>query len=238
MAERFVSWLGVSAAARWLDVGCGTGALAGTIAELAAPTRVAGVDPSPGFIAAASRHLGRAADLHVGHAEALPFVTDEFDAAVTGLALNFVREPASAVAELRRVTRPGGVVAAYVWDYASRMEMIRIFWDVAVALDPAAAALDQAARFPLCAPGPLDALFTAAGLGDVEVAPLDIPTVFGDFADYWRPLLGGQGTAPSYVASLTGSDRARLEAALRTALPVTEGGIALCAGAWAVKGVA
>ncbi len=150
LANEFVGWLNVPVDSRWVDVGCGTGALAEAIAQSASPTSVAGIDPSPGFIAAAKARLGAGADLRVGDAQLLPFDDGGFDAAVSAIALNFVPDPRLAVREMARVTAKGGVVATYLWDYAEGMEMIRLFWDAAVALDPSIAHLDEATRFPLC----------------------------------------------------------------------------------------
>lgn len=239
MATAVVAWLGIPPAASWIDVGCGTGALAGVIAALASPRRLAGIDPSPGFLATATARLGEAFDARVGDARSLPFDSDEFDAAVSGIALNFVPEPDVAVREMRRVTRRGGTVAAYVWDYADGMQMIRRFWDVAIALDPTIGHLDEATRFPHCRPNPLTDLFTHAGLEDIEVTAQEIPTVFDHFDDYWRPFLGGQGPAPSYVMSLSEAARHRLRNHLEEALPTSPAGeIALTARAWAVRGTA
>jgi SAM-dependent methyltransferase len=195
------------------------------------------VDPSPGFLETASARVGGRARFAVGDAQALPLEAAAVDAAVSGLVLNFVPEPARAVAELARVVRPGGVVAAYVWDYAGRMELMRHFWDAAVALDPAAADLDEGRRFPLCQPAPLAALWTQAGLRDVQSRAIDVPTRFRDFDDYWSPFLGGQGPAPGYAMSLTEARRAALREHLRARLPVEGGGaISLVARAWAVRG--
>src|SRR5262249_40380142 len=139
----------------------------------------------------------------VGDAQALPIDDAAFDAAVGGLFLNFVPLPPRAVAEMVRVVRPGGVAAVYVWDYAGKMELLRCFSDAATALNPAAYALDEGRRFPLCQPEPLTELFARAGLHDVEVRAIDVPTVFRDFDDYWSPFLGGQGPAPGYAMSLS-----------------------------------
>jgi SAM-dependent methyltransferase len=167
----------------------------------------------------------------------LPYPAATFDAAVSGLVLNFVPAPLAAVQELARVTRAGGMVAAYVWDYGGEMQLMRHFWDVAVALDPSAAALDEGRRFPLCRPEPLAALWQQAGLRGVEVRAIDVPTRFRDFDDYWTPFLGAQGPAPGYVASLDRSRRAALRERIRAGLPVAEGGsINLQARAWAVRG--
>lgn len=206
VARRFLEWLGVPAGSDLVDVGCGTGALAATTDEEAAPSRLSWIDPSPGFIRAASRRLGERAELTTGTAESLPFESDSFDAAVSGLAKSFFPEPEIAIREMRRVTTDGGAVAAYVWDYADGMEMIRRFWDAAVTLNPAIAHLDEATRFPLCHTEPLTALFRSAELMSVQTTTLDIPTVFSSFEEYWRPMLGDQGPAPSYVGALSGPD--------------------------------
>lgn len=136
-----------------------------------------------------------------------------------------------------RAAAPGGTVAAYVWDYGGRMELMRHFWDVAVAVDPAAGPLDEAARFGLCRPDALGALWRDAGLVDVAGRAVDVPTRFADFDDYWAPFLGGQGAAPAYVATLDGDRRAAIREGLRQRLPVAgDGSIALVARAWAVRG--
>ena len=151
--------------------------------------------------------------------------------------LNFVPQPPRAIAEMARVVRGGGTVAAYVWDYAGKMELMRYFWDAAVALDPAAADLDEGRRFPICHPAPLAELFAQAGLHTVEVRPIDVPTRFRDFDDYWSPFLGGQGPAPGYAMSLSENRRGALADRIRATLPIAEdSSINLIARAWAVRG--
>jgi SAM-dependent methyltransferase len=238
VAREFLAWLGVPAGRDWLDVGCGTGALAQTIVERAAPAAVVGVDRSEAFVASARRRIGDPrARFEIGDAQALPVASAAFDAAVSGLALNFVPEPRRMIAEMARATRAGGTVALYVWDYAGGMELMRRFWDAAVALDPAAAALDEGARFPACAPAPLAALLAGAGLDDVATVALDVPTVFRDFDDYWSPFLGGQGPAPAYAVSLPDDRRAALRERIRAHLPAgPDGSIRLTARAWAARG--
>jgi hypothetical protein len=138
---------------------------------------------------------------------------------------------------MTRVTRPGGTVAVYVWDYAGKMELMRYFWDAAVALEPTAYDLDEHPRVPICRPEPLAELFAGAGLRDVETRSIDVPTVFRDFDDYWSPFLGGQGPAPRYVMSLDDARRAALRDRLRSSLPAADdGAIHLIARAWAVRG--
>jgi SAM-dependent methyltransferase len=238
VAHEFLLWLAVPAHADWLDVGCGTGALAQTILALAAPARVRGIDRSPDFIDFARMHTADPrASFAVGDAQALPEPDAVADVAVSALALNFVSRPELAVAELARVVRPGGIVAAYVWDYAGDMQLMRYFWDAAVMLNPADEALDEGKRFPHFAADGLAQLFTQADLHQVETRAIDVPTVFSDFDDYWTPFLSGQGAAPGYVMSLSEQQRIRLRELLRSRLPTAnDGSIALIARAWAVKG--
>lgn len=238
VAREFVVWLSPGPGSRWLDIGSGSGPLIRTALELASPSAIVGVEPSAGFVTSARRLTPDArAEFTQGNATALPFRDGAFDVAVSGLVLNFVPDVPRALAEMRRVARPGGVVAAYVWDYAEGMQMLRYFWDAAASLDPAAAALDEGRRFPLCRPGPLTELFRSAGLAGVEVRPLDVPTIFRDFEDYWAPFLSGQGPAPGYAVALTGSRRSALKDRLAASLSTTaDGTISLTCRAWAVRG--
>ncbi len=138
---------------------------------------------------------------------------------------------------MTRVTRTGGTVAAYVWDYAGKMELMRHFWDAAVALDPDAAALDEGLRFPICNSDALRRSFEQASLTDVTVTSIDVETRFRDFDDYWNPFLGGQGPAPTYCMSLDKTSRAALRDAIRQQLPIEDdGSIPLIARAWAIRG--
>ncbi|HEY8491193.1 MAG TPA: class I SAM-dependent methyltransferase [Dehalococcoidia bacterium] len=238
VAREFVPWLAAPPGGRWLDVGCGTGALSAAVLEAAAPHDVAGVDSSAVYAAYARAHLPDArAGVLTGDAQRLPVRTGAFDAAVSGLVLNFLPEPARGLAEMVRAVRPGGLVGLYVWDYVGEMQLMRRFWDAAGALDPAARELDEGRRFPLCRPEPLARLLLAAGLRDVAVRAIDVPTTFRDFDDYWAPFLGGQGPAPGYVASLSGERQAALQERLRADLPAAaDGSIRLTARAWAARG--
>jgi SAM-dependent methyltransferase len=247
----------------WLDVGCGTGAL--TAATLGTgPARVTGIDRSTGFLTEARSRTGPAgtaagpgnggppgggppgggpaggrsgAGFAAGDARALPVRDGRFEVVVSGLALNFVPEPERAVAEFARVTAPGGTAAAYVWDYGDGMEMMRHFWDAAAILDPGSVAFDEGRRFTMCAPGPLAELWAGAGFGAVETRAIDVPTVFTGFADFWQPFLGGQGSAPGYVASLPDRRRTALRDLLLARLPTgPDGTVRLTARAWAVQG--
>ena len=238
VAEQFLEWLAVPPGKEWLDIGCGTGALTQAIFDHAGPSKVIGVDPSSGFLEyARARMSGKPATFQIGDARSLPVGDESTDAAVAGLCLNFVPEPSRAVSEMARVVRPGGVVGAYVWDYSGKMELTRYFWDAAVALDSAAGPLDQGRRFPGCDPDALRQLFARAGLAEVAARPIDIPTEFRDFAEFWSPFLGGQGSAPSYAMSLSAERRDALRDRIRSSLPVEEDGtIRLIARAWAVRG--
>jgi SAM-dependent methyltransferase len=237
VAPRFLSWLGVPPGRRWLDVGCGTGALCAAIVERCDPSALTGVDPSEGFLRTARARLPDHVSVRQGNATALPLDRESADAIVSGLVLNFVADQPAALAEMSRVASEGGTIGAYVWDYADKMELIRYFFDAAVAVDPGAANADEALRFPICRPDRLDALFSGAGLRNVETTAIDIPMRFTNFDDYWQPFLGGQGPAPAYAMSLDADARERLRDAVHRRLPVrADGSIALTARAWAVRG--
>ncbi len=234
MAPAFLDWLDASPGLRWLDVGCGTGALTEAILDRAEPASVAGVEPSEGFLATARAVLGPRAVLLPGSAEALPLADASADVVVSGLVLNFVPDARAAVAEMVRVSCPGGTVGAYVWDYAGRMELVRSFWDAAAELDPGCP--DEGTRFPLCDPLALEELFSGPRFAAVGVSAIDVPTPFASFDDYWEPFLGGQGPGPAYVMSLGDDARAQLRERLRERLPIrADGSIQLIARAWAVR---
>jgi SAM-dependent methyltransferase len=236
VAPRFLGWLAIPPGKRWLDVGCGTGALSGAILDDAAPASVTGVEPSEGFLATAHANLGERARLMPGTATDMPLPDGVADVVVSGLVLNFVPDQPAALAEMRRMCAPGGTIAAYVWDYADKMELMTYFWRAAVDTDPAAAEKAEAIRFRICKPEPLAALFVRAGLQQVEVQAIDVPTVFHDFDDYWQPFLGGQGPAPAYAMSLDEAARGKLRERLRGILPAArDGSIPLIARAWAVR---
>lgn len=238
VAREFVDWLGVPAGARWLDVGCGTGALIEAVLERAPPAAVSGIDRSEGYVQHLRARLRHGSvELRTGDAQDLPYEDKSFEAVISGLVLNFVPDAAKMVAEMARVVRPGGIVAAYVWDYAGEMQLMRRFWDAAAALDARAAELDEGQRFPICRPEPLRQLFASTGLGGVNTRAIDIATVFRDFDDYWSPFLSGEGPAPGYCVSLSEERRLALRERLRETLPVErDGSIHLVARAWAVRG--
>jgi SAM-dependent methyltransferase len=238
VAREFITWLSVPAQSTWLDVGCGTGVLSRAIVEHADPASVTGVDQAENFIAfARSQGWDDRMSFLEGSAESLPLDTGRWDVVVSALLLNFLRQQRKAVSEMRRVAKPGGIVAAYVWDYADQMQALRYFWDAAVSVDPGASDLDEGARFPLCAPERLRELFMSAGLYGVYVKSIEIETRFASFDDYWNPFLSGVGPAPGYVVSLPEDRRNALREKLRSTLPLsTDGTITLHARAWAVQG--
>jgi len=237
LAHAFLDWLQPPRSARWLDVGCGTGALTTAICARCDPRSVVACDPSEAFVAHARQvSADPRARFVVAGAGSLPTVDGGFDAVVSGLVLNFVPDPAAALMEIRERLAPGGIAAVYVWDYAGQMAFLRAFWDEAAALDPAAAALDEGARFPLCTPANLVAVYEAAGFADVRTGPIEIATTFDDLDDYWTPFLRATGPAPGYAASRTDDQRAQLRERLRLRLAPDGGPIALRARAWAVRG--
>jgi SAM-dependent methyltransferase len=240
LAPRFVSWLSVRPAASWLDVGCGTGALADAILGGASPASVVACDPSGPFVEHARRlQPDPRVSFVVSGVGRLPARPGGFDSVSSLLALNFFPEPEAALDEMRRISAANGLVSACVWDYAGGMEPLRHFWDAAAGLDPRAAELDEGRRFPICRPDALESLFREAGLAEVVSDSIEIPTRFSTFAELWRPFLGGAGPAPSYVASLEPPRREALAMRLERSLPRDAGGaIPLVARAWAVRGVA
>ncbi len=240
IARQFVRWLAREPGRAWLDVGCGTGALAAAISELADPSRVVACDPSEPLVRHARTTIpDPRVSLMIAGVGGLPENPGGFDQVVSGLVLNFLPDLPRAIREMRDRTRPGGVVAAYVWDYAGGMEFLRFFWDEAIALNESARELDEAARFPMCRREILEALFGDSGLRHVRSDALEIRTQFASFSDYWEPFLGGTGPAPSYVASLSEDQRAELRKRLERRLVGQSGGnIELVARAWTVRGTA
>jgi SAM-dependent methyltransferase len=239
VAATFVDWLEVPMGGRWLDVGCGTGALSETVLLRAEPVEVKGIDQSEGFVKYARQHLEDPRfDAQVGDARSLPFEDGSFDAVVSGLMLNFIPDQGGVANELARVAAPGATVGVYVWDYAGGMQMMRYFWDAAKDLDPRAREQDEGERFAeIASLKGLGSLFDLANLGDVRSRSIDVPTIFRDFDDYWSPFAAGQGPAPAYCASLDDGKQAELRELLRVRLPTkTDGTIRLTARAWAVQG--
>lgn len=221
VAPRFLDWIDTGKNGRWLDVGCGTGALIQAILDAESPREVVGVDPSSTYIAYARRQISdRRVRYEVGDARSLPVASDQYDAVVSGLVINVL--PAggqlSAVREMLRAARRGGTVGSYVWDYAGGFGPREHFWAAAVALDPRAAALDERARYPVCQPAALERLFRSAGANAVETGSIEIDAEYHGFEDYWRPFLAGYGPASQYLLSLPDQAREELRTRVKDAM--------------------
>jgi trans-aconitate methyltransferase len=237
IAISFLEWLAPQPGLKWLEMGCGTGALTEIILTHGSPKSILAVDPSLEFIEFAKQRLPNSQiSFQVGDALSLLLPPHPLDVVVSGLALNFIPQPTIALDALRRTLLPNGILAFYVWDYAGKMEMLRFFWDAVVALDPASRSLDEGTRFPICHPEALTQLCEEASLRNVEVTGIEASMSFSSFDDYWSPFLDGQGPAPSYVARIDPSHRQILKERLRAALPLRhDGSLSLVARAWAVK---
>ena len=237
LAAELLRWLNMPVGLQWLDVCCGSGIVSLAIAETSRPKSVVGVDLSPAQIEFARQHRAREnIRFEIADAMSLPFADSSFDVAVCGLGLNFIPDPVLALRELKRVLRPRGTIAAYVWDYADGARFLREFWDAAIAIDQKAAELDQARRFTICTKDTLRLPFESAQLENITVHALEIVTRFSNFDDYWSPLLTGQGSAPAYLATCNETTKAAIREHVRQKLLVhSEGAIELPARAWAVR---
>ena len=239
IAPLFLDRLAVPPGLDWLDVGCGTGALSRSILDRCAPRSVLGVDASEGFVAHAQAAVAdRRASFRVADAQSLPLDSDSVDLAVSALALNFVPDMGRALAEMRRVCRPGGKISFYVWDYpGGGVGFMRAFWQAATSLDSDAADLTEDRRFAFCEPAALTERARAAGLAGVFCAAIEPASVFSDFEDFWRPFTLGAGPAPGYCTSLAPEARDRLRETLRASLACrADGAIVLPLRAWHVEG--
>jgi SAM-dependent methyltransferase len=235
LARALIAAAGVRTGRSALDVGCGPGALTTELVALLGAERVAAVDPSAPFADACRRRLP-GVRVDVASAEALPFEDAAFDHALAQLVVNFMTDPPAGVREMRRVTRRAGTVSAAVWDYAGQMTLLRRFWDAALAVDPSAEDRDEGRCMPFCTPGELGDLWSAAGLGEVDVAPVEVAAGYDGFDDLWHPLELGVGPSGAYAASLPPEQRAALKEELRRRLGVGDGPFRLTARAWVVTG--
>ena len=226
---------GVRPGMRVLDVGTGTGALAGQAARIVGAANVAAVDPSEPLIESCRARLPDA-DVRVAPAESLPFDDDSFDAVLAQLVVPFMSDAPRGVSEMSRVAKPGAVVGASVWDYAGGMRLLRAFWDAAAALDPESAARDEGRLLRYASPDELDALWSEAGLDDVETTALEVEASYDDFDDLWTPFLAGFGPAGAYAVSLEPDAQAALREQLRENLGNYDGPFTLTATAWCVRG--
>lgn len=237
IAARFLDLFASEAGRDWLEVGCGTGALTSAILARAEPARLVAVEPSDAFLQTARTAIEdpRVTFLQ-GDAQDLPQEDGSTDVVTSGLVLNFVPDRPRALAEMRRVLRPGGRLGFYVWDYpGGGVGFIRAFWQAAVALDPAAADLTENGRFPFCTSEGLSDLVRTAGFNDIAVQPIEDEARFADFEDFWRPFTLGAGPAPGYCASLPEAARDRLRARLAEDVAQNaDGSIGMPLRAWAV----
>lgn len=221
LADVFADAAGVAEGQTALDVGCGPGALTAVLVDRLGLAAVAGCDPSPPFVAECQSRLP-GVDVRLGRAEEIPFGDDKFDAALAQLVLHFVSDAQAAAAEMRRVVRPGGAVAACVWDFADGMQMLRYFWEAALTLDPDAPAEARTLRFG--APGEIAEVFEGAGLVEVVESSLEVASSYADFDELWEGFLAGIGPAGSFALAQTDARRAQLRAELyrRTGEPTGE----------------
>ena len=238
VSQKFLSWLAVPFNSIWLDVGCGTGSLTKLILEKYQPKKVISIDSSQEFITHCKQSIIYPnVTFQTGTAEKLEIESNSIDAVVSGIMLNFVPQPEKVISEMKRVTKPGGLIGIFLWDYSKGMEMLRYFWDAAVELDIKAKEYDEGIRFPLCREGELESLLKASGLKEVLAVPVEEKIKFNNFDDYWLPFLGNVGPAPTYTMNLEKRDRQKLENRLREILPIEQdGSISLMIKAWAVKG--
>ena len=233
LARLFADTAGVTQGDRVLDAGCGPGALTAELAARLGPDAVAAFDPSPPFVGeCASRNPG--VDVRLGRCESIPFASDEFDVVLAQLVLHFVSDAAAAAREMQRVARPGGAIAACVWDFAREMRMLRLFWDAAVELDPAAP--DEARTLRFGREGEIVELFAAAGLRDLVESTLTVESTYAGFAELWDGFLAGIGPAGAYCASLPDDRRELLRDGLYRRLGSPADGFTLTATARCVVG--
>jgi ubiquinone/menaquinone biosynthesis C-methylase UbiE len=237
VAKKFLSWMDIPPACNWLDVGCGTGSLIKLILERNQPKKIIGIDSSTDLIRHAQRSIiDPLVQFKISRAESLNVDSNSIDAVVSGLALNFVLQPEAAVSEMLRVTKSGGKIGVFLWDYEKGMQMLRYFWNAAIELDNNARKFDEGSRFPLCKKENLEFLFREIGFKQIESATIDVRTIFHSFDDYWQPFLCKVGPAPAYLMSLDYENQEKLKMLLLRKLPIrNDGSILLSARAWAVK---
>ena len=236
VAPRFLAWLALPAGLRWLDVACGTAALTSAILACCDPKKVVGLDASTDYLASAQ---GNCRDPRVrfvvGDANVLSFPAASFDVSVSGLALNFIASD-RALAGQHHVVRPGGMIAAYVWDYAGEYEFARRFWDAALSIDSRAAAYDPGRKATICREQNLREALVAVGCTRVETCVFDDSGEFPSREAYWHAFDGRQGSTSDYLSLLTDEQRLRLQASLLSRMD-PHGPVKLKIRALAVKGL-
>ena len=231
LAPVFADFAGIDSGQRVLDVGCGSGVLTEELARRVGADHVAGADPSPLLEACAERVPG--AELKRASAESLPWPDEAFDAALAQLVVHFMDDPAAGAAEMRRVTRPGGAVAACVWDFGGGMQLLRLYWQSVRTIDPGA----DAETSPFGERDRLEALLRDSGLADVEVDGLEVSTRYEDFDELWNSFLLGVGPAGQYAVGLPPERQEAVRQEYHRRLGEPEGSFTLDARAWAVRGV-
>jgi SAM-dependent methyltransferase len=234
LAPQLIEFAQIQSGMSVLDVGCGPGSLAASLAERVGPNLVSACDPSDPFVIdCATRVPG--ADVRRADAEELPWNDEVFDAALAQLVVNFMRDARAGVTEMRRVTRRGGVVAACTWDYAAEMQMLRAFWDAACTIDPEAPDEGRTMRF--ISRGELDELWRSAGLVDITTGELIVDATYSGFDELWESVILGVGPAGNYFKSLEPDRQVALREELQVRLGSPQGSFALRAKAWAVRGI-
>jgi SAM-dependent methyltransferase len=241
VAREFVAWMRVRPGSRWIDVGCGTGALTQAILDAATPVLVTGIDSSPELVEHARQHVfDERASFVLGDACGLPVRTRTYEAAVSGLALNVVDDSVAMAKELARVIGPGDVAGAYVWDFRGAMQLLRFFWDAAAVVAPEIRDRDPGVRYgAITNPETLFGIFTAAGLGELETRAIDVRAPMKSFDEYWAGLVADRGSdLARFVASLDAPRLHALRERVRASIPHDAfGGFELVLRAWAVRGV-
>ena len=223
---------------RWVDVGCGTGALSEVVFQKTSPEYILGIDPSQDFIDKAQQKINQSnVEFTTTTAENIPLPSESIDFVVSGLALNFMSDPNTSLSEMKRVLKPNGLLACYVWDYADKMEFLRYFWDAVVQLDPESQIYDEGEKFPICNPNKLQELFNSIGMKNIRNDEITIQTPFSSFDKYWKPFFGGQGPAGEYLASVNDEKQTQIAFQIENSLPIsTDGSITLIAKAFTIQG--
>jgi SAM-dependent methyltransferase len=235
LAAGLIGAAGVRPDDRALDVGCGPGALTSALAELLGPDDVAAIDPSEAFVAACRARVP-GADIRVGSGERLPFAADAFDVVLAQLVVQLMDERNAGVREMVRVAKPGGTVAACVWD-SRTMPLLRAFWDAALEVAPdRAGAIDDGRRVGYERSDDLSTLWTSCGLADVSTGELHVSADYASFDELWRPFATGVGHSGACYASLERAGQAAVRSSAHRRLGSPDGAFTLTARAWWVRG--
>jgi SAM-dependent methyltransferase len=230
LAVELTDYASVTAGQTALDVGCGPGALTAVLVERVGSSHVAALDPSAPFVEAARERLP-GVDIRLAVAESIPFDDDRFDVALAELVVHFMADPVAGITEMARVTKPGGTIAACVWDYGTDTGALSPFWKVARVVDPG---IDDESGLAGVRDGQLVDLFREARLRDIRSTKLTVSVDFDDFEQWWEPFTLGVGPAGNYVASLDDDAKSALKEVCRASLP--SGSFTVDAGAWTAIG--